>query len=77
MHLRARIRPDVAPVAAQLSDLFSHVDEQPALLGLPTLITIVTPDEIRPDLFEPTSPPVVVDPPPRRLGIIRVIFGWR
>lgn len=46
-------------------------------VGLPTLITIVTPDEIRPHLFEPTSPPIVVDPPRRRLGIIRVILGWR
>jgi hypothetical protein len=46
-------------------------------VGLPTLVTIVTPDEIRPHLFEPTSPPVVVDPPPRRFGIIRATFGWR
>jgi integrative and conjugative element protein (TIGR02256 family) len=46
-------------------------------VGLPTLVTIVTPDEIRPHLFEPTSPPVVVDPPRRRFGIIRVVLGWR
>ncbi|WP_407147844.1 ThiF family adenylyltransferase [Bradyrhizobium sp. ORS 86] len=46
-------------------------------VGLPTLVTIVTPDEIRPHLFEPTSPPVVLDPPRRRFGIIRVILGWR
>lgn len=46
-------------------------------VGLPTLVTIVTPDEIRPHLFEPTSPPVVVDPPRRRFGIIRAAFGWR
>ncbi|MCP3414254.1 ThiF family adenylyltransferase [Bradyrhizobium brasilense] len=46
-------------------------------VGLPTLVTIVTPDEIRPHLFEPTSPPIVVDPPRRRFGIIRVILGWR
>lgn len=46
-------------------------------VGLPTLVTIVTPDEIRPHLFEPTSPPTVVDPPRRRFGFIRVILGWR
>jgi integrative and conjugative element protein (TIGR02256 family) len=46
-------------------------------VGLPTLVTIVTPDEIRPHLFEPTSPPVVVDPPRRRFGIIRATLGWR
>ena len=42
--------------------------------GLPTLVTIVTPHEIRPHLFDPTSPPVTVDPPKRRfLGF----FRWR
>ncbi|MGF6430877.1 MULTISPECIES: ThiF family adenylyltransferase [Bradyrhizobium] len=46
-------------------------------VGLPTLVTIVTPDEIKPHLFEPTSPPIIVDPPRRRFGIIRVILGWR
>jgi integrative and conjugative element protein (TIGR02256 family) len=47
-------------------------------VGLPTLVTIVTPDEIRPHLFEPTSPPVTVDPPRRRLvGFIRATFGWK
>ena len=46
-------------------------------VGLPTLVIIVTPDEIQPHLFEPTSPPVVIDPPRRRFGIIRVVFGWR
>jgi integrative and conjugative element protein (TIGR02256 family) len=46
-------------------------------VGLPTLVTIVTPDEIRPHLFEPTSAPVTVDPPRRRFGIIRVTLGWR
>jgi integrative and conjugative element protein (TIGR02256 family) len=45
-------------------------------VGQPTLVTIVTPDEIRPHLFEPTSPPVVVDPPRRRYGFKRVVF-WR
>jgi integrative and conjugative element protein (TIGR02256 family) len=45
-------------------------------VGLPTLVTIVTPDETRPHLFEPTSPPIVVDPPQRRFGIIRVTLGW-
>ncbi|GAB9167026.1 hypothetical protein BDS110ZK25_76080 [Bradyrhizobium diazoefficiens] len=42
----------------------------------PTLVTIVTPEEIRPHLFESTSPPVVIDPPRRRPGFMRVIF-WR
>lgn len=47
-------------------------------VGLPTLVTIVTPDEIRPHLFEPDSPPVSVAPPPRRIaGLIRATFGWR
>jgi proteasome lid subunit RPN8/RPN11 len=47
-------------------------------VGLPTLVTIVTPDEIRPHLFEPISPPVTVEPPRRRLvGFIRATFGWR
>ncbi|WP_333909120.1 Mov34/MPN/PAD-1 family protein [Bradyrhizobium sp. CCBAU 11445] len=47
-------------------------------VGLPTLVTIVTPDEIRPHLFEPTSPPVTVDPPRRRfIGFIRATLGWR
>jgi integrative and conjugative element protein (TIGR02256 family) len=47
-------------------------------VGLPTLVTIVTPDEIRPHLFEPTSPPVTIDPPRRRLvGFIRATFGWK
>lgn len=45
-------------------------------VGLPTLVTIVTPDEIRPHLFEPTSPPVVLDPPRRRFRIIRVPWWW-
>jgi proteasome lid subunit RPN8/RPN11 len=45
-------------------------------VGLPTLVTIVTPDEIRPHLFEPTSPPLTIDPPRRRLGFMRIIF-WR
>lgn len=54
----------------RLRSIMDHV-------GLPTLVTIVTPDEVRPHLFEPTSPPVVVDPPRRRFGIIRVILGWR
>ncbi len=47
-------------------------------VGLPTLVTIVTPDEIRPHLFESTSPPVVVDPPRRRFyGFIRGRLGWK
>jgi integrative and conjugative element protein (TIGR02256 family) len=47
-------------------------------VGLPTLVTIVTPDEIRPHLFEPTSPPVTIDPPPRRfVGFIRARLGWK
>jgi hypothetical protein len=47
-------------------------------VGLPTLVTIVTPDEIRPHLFEPTSHPVTVDPRRRRLvGFIRAAFGWK
>jgi Prokaryotic E2 family A/ThiF family/Prokaryotic homologs of the JAB domain len=47
-------------------------------VGLPTLVTIVTPDEIRPHLFEPSSPPVVVDPPKRRMfGFVRATFGWK
>jgi integrative and conjugative element protein (TIGR02256 family) len=46
-------------------------------VGLPTLVTIVTPDEIRPHLFEPTSPPVTIDPPRRRVGFIRPRFGWK
>jgi proteasome lid subunit RPN8/RPN11 len=47
-------------------------------VGLPTLVTIVTPDEIRPHLFEPTSPPVTVDPPRRRMfGFVRATFGWK
>jgi proteasome lid subunit RPN8/RPN11 len=41
--------------------------------ALPTLVTIVTPDEIRPHLFEPTSPPVRVDPPKRRFI---AFFRW-
>lgn len=45
-------------------------------VGLPTLVTIVTPEEIRPHLFEPTSPPVVIAPPRRRPGIIRATLGW-
>jgi hypothetical protein len=46
--------------------------------GLPTLVTIVTPDEIRAHLFEPTSPPLTVDPPKRGLiRIIRATLGWR
>jgi integrative and conjugative element protein (TIGR02256 family) len=55
----------------RLRSILDHV-------GLPTLVTIVTPDEIRPHLFEPTSPPVTVDPPRRRLvGFIRATFGWK
>jgi integrative and conjugative element protein (TIGR02256 family) len=46
-------------------------------VGLPTLVTIVTPDEIRPHLFEPTSPPVAVDPPRRRFYFIRGRLGWK
>jgi hypothetical protein len=47
-------------------------------VGQPTLVTIVTPDEIRPHLFEPTSPPVTVTPPRRRMvGFIRATFGWK
>jgi integrative and conjugative element protein (TIGR02256 family) len=46
--------------------------------GLPTLVTIVTPDEIRAHLFEPTSPCLTVDPPKRGLiRIIRATLGWR
>jgi proteasome lid subunit RPN8/RPN11 len=46
--------------------------------GLPTLVTIVTPDGIHPHLFEPTSPPLTVEP--RRPGlfhIVRATLGWR
>jgi len=39
--------------------------------GLPTLVTIVTPDGIHPHLFEPTSPPLSI--PLRRFGVIRFI----
>lgn len=46
--------------------------------GLPTLVTIVTPDEIRAHLFEPTSPPIVAEPPRRSFGgFIRARLGWR
>jgi proteasome lid subunit RPN8/RPN11 len=47
-------------------------------VGLPTLVTIVTPDEIRPHLFEPTSPPLTVVP--RKTSFIRIVgarLGWR
>jgi integrative and conjugative element protein (TIGR02256 family) len=45
--------------------------------GLPTLVTIVTPDGIHPHLFEPKSPPVVVEH--RRMGLfgmVRATLGW-
>jgi proteasome lid subunit RPN8/RPN11 len=46
--------------------------------GLPTLVTIVTPDGIHPHLFEPTSPPVVVQPrKPGLFGVVRATLGWR
>ncbi len=46
--------------------------------GLPTLVTIVTPDGIHPHLFDPTSPPLVVQArKPGLLGIVRATFGWR
>jgi E2/UBC family protein A/ThiF family protein/JAB domain-containing protein similar to deubiquitination enzymes len=45
-------------------------------VGLPTVVIIVTPNEIRPHLFEPTSPPVTIDPPRRRfVGFIRARLG--
>jgi hypothetical protein len=47
-------------------------------VGLPTLVTIATPDELRAHLFQATDPPVTVDPPRSRLvGFIRATFGWR
>jgi hypothetical protein len=46
--------------------------------GLPTLVTIVTPDGIHPHLFEPTSPPLVVQTRrPSLFGVVRATFGWR
>jgi integrative and conjugative element protein (TIGR02256 family) len=45
--------------------------------GHPTLVTIVTPDEFRPHLFEPDSPPIILDPPQRRFSFLRAAFGWR
>ncbi len=46
--------------------------------GLPTLVTIVTPDGIHPHLFEPTSPPLAVEHRKSGLfGIVRATFGWR
>jgi proteasome lid subunit RPN8/RPN11 len=45
--------------------------------GLPTLVTIVTPDGIYPHLFEPTSPPVMVQARrPGLFGVVRATFGW-
>jgi proteasome lid subunit RPN8/RPN11 len=46
--------------------------------GLPTLVTIVTPAGIHPHLFEPTSPPVVVEHRKTGLfGMVRASLGWR
>ena len=46
-------------------------------VGAPTLVTVVTPDEIRPHLFEPTSPLMVVAPQAHRLpGFFRAAFRW-
>ncbi len=46
--------------------------------GLPTLVTIVAPDGIQPYLFEPTSPPVVVQARrPGLFGVMRATLGWR
>jgi integrative and conjugative element protein (TIGR02256 family) len=45
--------------------------------GLPTLVTIVTPDEIRAHLFEPTSPPLIVETPKRRFTVfLRAARDW-
>lgn len=46
--------------------------------GLPTLVTIVTPDGIHPHLFEPASPPLVVEH--RKTGLFRIVrasLRWR
>jgi proteasome lid subunit RPN8/RPN11 len=46
--------------------------------GLPTLVAIVTPDEIRPHLFEPTSPPVTAELPKRHFfGYVLAALDWR
>lgn len=46
--------------------------------GLPTLVTIVTPDGIHPHLFEPTSPPLVVKHRKTGLfGMVRASLRWR
>jgi hypothetical protein len=46
--------------------------------GLPTLVTIVTPGGIRPHLFEPTSPSLVVQARKSSFfGTVRATFGWR
>jgi hypothetical protein len=46
--------------------------------SLPTLITIVTPAGIHPHLFEPTSPPLVVEHRKTGLfGMMRATLGWR
>jgi hypothetical protein len=45
---------------------------------LPTLVTIVTPEGIHAHLFEPTSPPLVVQTRrPSLFGVVRATFGWR
>jgi len=54
-----------------LRSILDHVD-------LPTLVMIVTPAEIRPHLFEPTSPAVTVEPPRRGfVGFVRAKLGWK
>jgi proteasome lid subunit RPN8/RPN11 len=46
--------------------------------GLPTLVTIVTPGGIHPHLFEPKSPPLVVEHrKPSLFGVVRATLGWR
>jgi proteasome lid subunit RPN8/RPN11 len=46
--------------------------------GLPTLVTIVTPDGVHPHLCEPTSPSLAVEPrKPGLFGFVRATFGWR
>jgi proteasome lid subunit RPN8/RPN11 len=46
--------------------------------GLPTLVTIVTPDGTHPHLFDPTSAPLVMQArKPGLVGVVRAALGWR
>jgi hypothetical protein len=45
--------------------------------GLPTLVTIVTPDEIRPHVFEPTSPQLTVESSKHHfIRLVRAALSW-